>query len=116
MAQDTDGGAVRRLSSVPGRNGIDASGQIGMDERVIEDAALSDALEKRLRLGDDLAEVKQSFKAADKEARELIAKIDLEDGQAIRVGRFRITKKFVAGGHVEYDASDRSQLGFELVA
>lgn len=99
----------------PALHAVD-DGQIGMDERVVDDPALIAALEDRLRKGDDLAEVKRSFKEADTFARDLIAKIDLENGQAIRVVRFRITKKFIAGGHVEYDASDRSQLGFELVA
>jgi hypothetical protein len=78
---------------------INGDGQLGMDERVIDDAALVDALEKRLRANDDLAEVRTSFKAADKAARELLAKHDFADGEAVRVGRFRISRSFVEGGH-----------------
>jgi hypothetical protein len=94
---------------------ISSDGQLGMDERVVEDAELAAALEKRLKLSDNLGEVKKSFKAAHEACIELLREHDLEDGQAIRVGRFRITKKFIAGGPVSYEASDRSQLGFEFV-
>jgi hypothetical protein len=71
---------------------IDGSGQIGMDERVIEDKALADLLERRLRLGDDKREIGRSYKAADAEARDAIAKLELADGDAVRVGRFRIAR------------------------
>lgn len=94
---------------------INGDGQLGMDEHVVDDKALSDLLEKRLRLGDDLAEVRRTFKAADKDARDALAKHEFDDGEAIRVGRFRISKTFIAGGHRDFDTADRSQLTFELV-
>jgi hypothetical protein len=59
---------------------IDGSGQLGMDERVVDDKDLSDLLEKRLRLLDDKAEITKSFKAAHEEAKDAIAKLDLEEG------------------------------------
>jgi len=95
---------------------IDESGQIGMDERVIENEELERALETRLRRQDTLTEVRKSFKTAHEAVVELLKEQGLEDGEAIRVGRFRVTKKFVEGGHREFDTADRSQLGFELVA
>ena len=93
---------------------IDGSGQIGMDERVVEDKALSDLLEKRLRLADDKAEIGRSYKAADTEAKEAIAKLDLDTGDAIRVGRFRIEKKLTEAAHVEFDRGGGSRLSITL--
>ena len=113
MAQDTDGAAVGRLTSVSG-NGIDGSGQLGMDERVVEDKALSDLLEKRLRLADDKAEIGKTYKAADTEAKDAIAKLDLDDGDAVRVGRFRITKRRTEATHVEFERGGTSRIQIEL--
>ena len=115
MAQDTDGTAVGRLTSVSG-NGIDGSGQLGMDERVVDDKALSDLLETRLRLLDDKAEITKSFKAAHEEAKDAIAKLDLEEGGAIRVGRFRISKRPVAPRTVSFEAEATTRLTIELWA
>ncbi len=36
---------------------VNGDGQLGMDERVVDDVALSDLLEKRLRLADDKSEI-----------------------------------------------------------
>jgi biopolymer transport protein ExbD len=94
---------------------VNGDGQIGMDERVVENEELERALETRLRRQDTLAEVRKSFKTAHEAVVELLKEAGLADGEAIRVGRFRITKRFVEGGHREFDTADRSQLGFELV-
>lgn len=95
---------------------VNGSGQTAMDEIVIEDEELSAALEKRMRLADDKAEIGKSFKIAHEACVELLKGHDLEDGQALRVGRFRVSKRLVAGGPVSYSTSDRSQISFELVA
>ena len=93
---------------------IDGSGQIAMDERIVEDATLSDLLEKRLRLGDDKREIGKSYKAADSEAKEAIAKLDLADGDAVRVGRFRIAKVSVPPRSVAFETDGTSRLQISL--
>jgi len=112
MAQDVDGAAIGRLRSVSA--GIDGSGQTGMDETPLDKKVLSDLLERRLRAADDVAEVRKTFKEADKAAKAAIEKLDLADGQAIRVGRFRITRSAVAARHVEFDTDPTSRLTIEL--
>lgn len=93
---------------------IDGSGQTGMDERVVEDSALTDLLEKRLRAQDDKREITGVFKLADQDAKEAIARLDLTDGDAVRVGRFRITKKATEPHHVEFDSAPGSRVTIEL--
>lgn len=111
MANDPEGEAVRRLRSVGGAEAVD---QIGMDERVVEDAELAGLLEARLRAQDDKREVAVVYKAADVAAKEAIAKLDIEVGSAVRVGRFRVTKRATEPRHVEFDAAAGSRLTIEL--
>lgn len=97
---------------------INGSGQTGMDEKPVDDPAqdkaLSDLLEKRLRLADDVAEVRKTYKEAHKAVVAEIDKLDIPDGQAIRIGRFRITRSAVAARHVEFDTDPTSRLTIEL--
>lgn len=93
---------------------IDSTEQLGMDERVVEDAGLASLLERRLRAADDKAEITATFKAADREAKDAIAKLDLEDGDAIRVGRFRIAKASVPPRSVSFETEGTSRLTIEL--
>lgn len=95
---------------------IDGSGQIGMDERVVDDKELSDLLEKRLRLGDDKAEVSKAYKAAHNEVKDAIAKLDLDEGDVVRVGRFRITKVAIPSRDVSFTTDATSRLQIELFA
>lgn len=93
---------------------IDGSGQTGMDEKPVDNKELIELLEKRLRLGDDVAELRKSFKEADKAAKAEIDKLDLVDGQPVRIGRFRISRSAVAARHVEFDTDPTSRLTIEL--
>ncbi|MCI0582328.1 MAG: hypothetical protein L0227_05425, partial [Chloroflexi bacterium] len=101
MAEDTEGGAGRRLQSV--KPTAEVAEQIAMDERVVDDDELNGLLEKRLRAADDKREVAKVYKAADVAAKDKIALLALEVGQAARVGRFRITKTATEPRHVEFD-------------
>lgn len=98
----------------PALRSIDGSGQLGMDEKVVEDKDLANLLEKRLRLADDKAEISKTFKAADKDVKREIDKLALEDGQAIRVGRFRIARQAVPPRSVSFDTEATSRLTIEL--
>lgn len=97
-----------------GLHAINGSGQTGMDERPVDNKELAALLEERLRAADDTAEARKVFKEKDKAAKAEIAKLNIADGQAIRIGRFRITQTAVAARHVEFDTDPTSRLTIEL--
>lgn len=90
-----------------------ATEQLGMDERLVEDEVLSKALEGRLRAHDDIAEIRSVYKEHDAKVKERVGVLDLADGDAIRVGRFRIAKTAVAAKHVAFDTDPTSRLTIE---
>jgi hypothetical protein len=81
-----------------------------MDERVIVEADLEGVLEARLRLSDDLAEVRKVYEAKNDEARGLIEALGLRDGEVVRVGRFRIDKSYVEPREVAFTSKARSAI------
>jgi hypothetical protein len=85
-----------------------------MDERPIDDPELAELLEKRLRAQDDKREIAGVYKLADQAAKEAIARLELTDGDAVRVGRFRITRVATEPRHVEFDAAPGSRLTISL--
>lgn len=89
--------------------------QLGMDEKVVEDADLEKILEARLRAADDRNEAAGVFKTHDVDAKEKIAALELEDGDVIRVGRFRIKKTVSQPRHVEFDAASAPRISIRLV-
>ncbi len=95
---------------------VQRSDQLGMDERTVEDPELADLLEKRLRAQDDKREIAGVFKLADQAAKEAIARLEMAEEDAVRVGRFRITKKATEGRHVEFDAAAGSRISISLWA
>lgn len=93
---------------------IDGSGQTGMDETPHDDKVLVDLLEKRLRLADDKAEIGKTFKEAHKAVVAEIDKLQLPEGGALRVGRFRITRTAVPAKSVSFDTEATSRLTISL--
>ncbi|HEV8545544.1 MAG TPA: hypothetical protein VGQ64_04585, partial [Candidatus Limnocylindrales bacterium] len=90
--------------------------QLALDERAVNHPDLEKALEKHLRARDDASEARGVVKAAKKEIDAHLATIgDFEPETAIRVGRFRITKRHVEAKHVEFDADARDQISIGLV-
>lgn len=90
--------------------------QLAMDERAVNDPDLESALERRLRAKDDVSEVRVAYKVAHKEVNALLDKVaDFPADSALRVGRFRITKRQVEAKHVEFDAEAREQISIGLV-
>lgn len=77
--------------------------QTGMDERVVDDPDLERKLSTRQAAKDRLSDVALDFKAADEAARGAVAALELGDGDIVRIGRFRISKTRLAGGHVEFE-------------
>lgn len=90
--------------------------QLALDERAINNPDLEAALEKHLRARDDAAEARGVVKKARGEIDQLLAGVgDFDPDTALRVGRFRITKRVTEARHVEFDSSAGERLSFSLV-
>lgn len=88
--------------------------QLAIDERVLEEPEIEARLEARMRAGDDLAEIRKVFLDADAAARGSIAGLDLTPGQAIRVGRFRVTKVSTPARHADFDVKAGTRVRINL--
>lgn len=98
------------------RADLKAVDQLGMDEKVVEDEVLEQALEKRQRAIDDIAEIRPLAKSANEVIRDRVAFLDVQPGEPIRVGRFRVGKTVVAGGTpVSFTTAERSQVTIKVV-
>lgn len=88
--------------------------QLAMDERVVKDPELEAALEARLRAYDDAAEVRRVYEEKDEVAKGLLEKLELADGMVVRVGRFRVEKRFIPEKEVSFTSRSTSRLAIKL--
>jgi hypothetical protein len=93
--------------------GAKVIGQLAIDEEVREDADLEAALEARWAAKLDLADCRATYDVADEKAKAELERMELADGQVIRIGRFRIEKKFRPARHVEFDSRASSAISIE---
>ena len=89
-------------------------GQVGMDERVIEDSELEAALEERLSRKNSYSELQRQYGEADKRAKGLVEALGLSTGEVIRVGRFRIEKRATAGRAVSFETKPGSRISVSV--
>lgn len=90
--------------------------QLGFDEQVIDDPSIESALEERLKRKNSLDAVKKTYDAADEMAKAKIAELELPDGSAARVGRFRITRTAIPAKTVEsFETKASSRVRISLV-
>ncbi len=89
--------------------------QLAMDEHVVEDADLEQALEARQRRKDSLGAVRAAYKEADELARGSIAKQELPEGTVLRCGRFRVERRTVPGRSVSFETEGKSRVSISLV-
>lgn len=89
--------------------------QLAFDEQAIDDAKLENALELRQKRKDSLNAVKLQFDEAHEAAAAEIAKLELPEGGAARVGRFRITRQTVAPRSVSFESKASSRVRIALV-
>jgi hypothetical protein len=88
--------------------------QLALDERTITDSVLEGLLEARLRAQQDRSEISKVYKAAAEAANAAIATLNLADEDAVRVGRFRITKTAIAAHSVAFDVEEKSRISISL--
>ena len=89
--------------------------QLGMDEEIVEDEALEAALEAREKRKASAGAVQKLYQAADELAKAELTRLELEDGDVARVGRFRITKSAIPGRSVTFETKPSSRLRIGLV-
>jgi hypothetical protein len=89
--------------------------QLGFDEQVIDDPSIESALEERLKRKHSFDAVRKTYEAAHEIATAKIAELELPEGGAVRVGRFRITRQEVPAGHREFDTKASSRVRISLV-
>lgn len=88
--------------------------QLGMDEKQISDAELENALELRQTKKNAFDAVRAQLAEAHDAATALITKHDMGDGTVIRVGRFRIERKFYPGRSVSFESAGKSRVRIAL--
>lgn len=83
--------------------------QLGMDETVIEDDVVEEALETRQKAKDGLSAVRQRYEDAHEKAVQALQRLEMPTGTVVRVGRFRIEKRHVAAGSVAFERRARDR-------
>jgi hypothetical protein len=93
-----------------------AIAQLALDEQVIEDPVVEQALERRQAARTDLSDVRKKFDEAHEAAIGAIGRLELPTGGAARVGRFRVTRAAIASRAVSFETKASSRLRIALVA
>ena len=84
--------------------------QTAFDEQVIEDEEIAAALEDREKKKASLDAVRKIYDGAHEHAMLKVSELELPEGGAARVGRFRITRQEVPAGHREFDTKASSRI------
>jgi hypothetical protein len=89
--------------------------QTTIDEKVVENDKLEQALEEREKLKAKAGKARKDYAEADEWAKGLIGELRLDDGAAVRVGRFRVSRTAVAGRSVAFETQPSSRLTISLL-
>lgn len=89
--------------------------QLAFDETLVEDPTLESALEQRLAAKVALNEVRKKYDEAHAVAAGEIEKMELPEGRAARVGRFRITRSAIPARSVEFEVKATSRVRISTV-
>lgn len=90
--------------------------QLAFDERRLDVPELEEALEDRLEAKKRLGEVRKDYDRANEIANAEIEKLELPaDGDAVRVGRFRITRASIPSQMVEFERKASTRIRITLV-
>lgn len=98
------------------RNGAAEDPQAGLFDREIEDASLEELLDQREDKRAKKSSATTAFKEKDDLVKARLSEFELEGGEVIRCGKYRITKTVTAPGHREFDVGAGSRLNISLFA
>lgn len=93
-----------------GRNNTGRNPQLATDETLIEDAELEKALNDRETAKGRKVEATNKFKAIDQAVKDKLGEHGIEEGDAVRVGDFRIARIAVAPKEVEFSTAKTTRL------
>lgn len=80
-----------------------AEGQLGMDERIVEDPEVEAALERRQTAKDQASAVRARYEEANVAAAAAIDGLNLAEGEVVRIGRFRVSRNSVPARSVAFE-------------
>jgi hypothetical protein len=83
--------------------------QVGLEDRIVEDADLEAALESWFELKAKKAEAEAAAKKQRENVDALLGKYALEPGEEIRVGPYKIAVRFVEEADVAFTRSAKEQ-------
>jgi len=89
--------------------------QLGFDETVVEDAELEQALEERYTAKVDAGAARKAYDLKAEAATAKITALDLEDGTAVRCGRFRITRTAIGERSVAFETKASSRITIKFL-
>jgi hypothetical protein len=89
--------------------------QLGFDEQVIDDAEVEAALEEREKRKSSLGAVRKIYDEAHQAATAQITKLELPEGGAARIGRFRVTRDAIPARSISFDTKASSRVRIAVV-
>src|SRR3990167_1933142 len=89
--------------------------QLAFDEQTVEDPDIESALEERQSRKDSLNAVRKAYDEANELAAAKVAELELPEGGAARIGRFRVTRSAVAARSVSFETKATSRIRISLV-
>lgn len=89
--------------------------QLGFDEQTVEDPEVEAALEEREKRKASLGAVRKVYDEAHEAALAAVGRLELPEGGAARVGRFRVTRTAVAGRSVTFETKPSSRVRISLL-
>jgi hypothetical protein len=89
--------------------------QHSLDEITVDNSALEQALEQREKRKASAGAARKAYKEAHDRAAVIVGELDLADGDAVRVGRFRISRRATVGRQVSFETSPSSRLTISVV-
>lgn len=95
--------------------GTKAEGQLGMDEKVVVNADLEAALEARFDTRVRVAEARHDADEADEKAQAMLVEMNLQVGDVIRVGRFRIERTASPARSVSFETEAKERTKIDAV-
>lgn len=94
---------------------VEATDQLAMDERVIDDKEAERALEERDELKRELAPLNKDYRKKKEAAEFALDRHDLADGEVVRIGRFRVTRVVPESKEVSFTTDPKPRHSIAVV-